>query len=352
MSSGTLAHTNPPRLALVMIVRNEGATIARCLRSARDFVDEMILLDTGSTDDTVAIASGLGAKVMHWAWRDDFAAARNEALAQSQADWNLILDGDEWIAGDGAILRQAIQAQAVEGCFVGRLPVKSQLEASDGDGGIAAPPACFTSWLPRLLPRGVRYEGRIHEQPQSDLPRRDLQVEIGHDGYLPEQKLRKKGRNRQLLLLALAEDPENAYLNYHLGKDYDVYNEFSEAIPCYERALRSVQAGQGWRIDLIVRILVCLRAVGHDDLAYQLAQDEMQNCQQSPDFFFLLAHLNISLARKNPEQALGKYLPMARLSLQFCLNLGERPDIEGAVFGRGSHAATALLALLDQSLAL
>ena len=228
MSTGTLALANPPRLALVMIVRNEGATIARCLRSAIDFVDEMILLDTGSTDDTVAIASGLGAKVMHWAWRDDFAAARNQALAYSQADWNLILDGDEWIAGDGAILRQAIQAQAVEGCFVGRLPVKSQLEAASDASDIAAPPARFTSWLPRLLPRGVRYEGRIHEQPQSDLPRRDLQVEIGHDGYLPEQKLRKKGRNRELLLLALAEDPENAYLNYHLGKDYDVYNEFSE----------------------------------------------------------------------------------------------------------------------------
>jgi glycosyltransferase involved in cell wall biosynthesis len=349
MSSGTLAHTNPPRIALVMIVRNEAATIARCLLSARDFVDEMILLDTGSTDDTVAIASGLGAKVMHWAWRDDFAAARNEALAHSQAEWNLVLDGDEWIAGDGAILRQAIQEQAAEGWFVGRLPVKSQLEAAGEACDIAAPPVCFTSWLPRLLPGDVRYTGRIHEQPQSDLPRRDLALEIGHDGYLPDQKERKKGRNRKLLLLALAEAPENAYLNYHLGKDYDVYSQFAEAIPCYELALRSVEAGQGWRIDLIVRILVCLRAVGHDDLAYQFAQDEMQNCQQSPDFFYLLAHLNISLARKNPEQALGKYLPMARLSLQFCLNLGERPDIEGAVFGRGSHAASELLALIDQS---
>ena len=89
------------RLALVMIARDEARAIARTLESARPFVDRMIVLDTGSVDATREIARGCGAEVHDFAWCDDFAAARNAALAHSDADWNLVLDADEWIE-DGA----------------------------------------------------------------------------------------------------------------------------------------------------------------------------------------------------------------------------------------------------------
>src|SRR5690349_20790912 len=86
------------RLALVMIVRDEAARIARCLDSARPLVDDIVVLDTGSRDDTAAIARVHGARVFAFDWCDDFAAARNAALDYSGADWNLVLDADEWIA--------------------------------------------------------------------------------------------------------------------------------------------------------------------------------------------------------------------------------------------------------------
>jgi len=84
-----------------MIARDEAAVIARALESARPHVDAMLVLDTGSVAGTREIAAAAGARVEAFAWCDDFAAARNAALAHSDGDWNLILDADEWIE-DGA----------------------------------------------------------------------------------------------------------------------------------------------------------------------------------------------------------------------------------------------------------
>ena len=91
-------------VALVMIVRNEARCIERCLHSAKPWVDEILVLDTGSTDATRELAAACGARVLSADWADDFSAARNRALAATEASWRLILDADEWIAGGQASL--------------------------------------------------------------------------------------------------------------------------------------------------------------------------------------------------------------------------------------------------------
>jgi glycosyltransferase involved in cell wall biosynthesis len=85
-------------LSLAMIVKNESATIERALNCAKLFADEMIVVDTGSTDDTVAKAEAMGAKVRHFGWIDDFAAARNYSFSQCTMDWIIWLDGDDLIS--------------------------------------------------------------------------------------------------------------------------------------------------------------------------------------------------------------------------------------------------------------
>lgn len=360
-----------PRLALVMIVRNEAATIARCLRSARPWVDEMVVLDTGSTDDTVAIARGLGAQLHRSVWRDDFSQARNEALSHSRADWNLVLDADEWIAGGGGLLRQAVQqAASGAGLFVGLLPVHSRFNLRAGPGAaqddpvppadVPRPPpetaepdsglAVACSWLPRLLPAGVRYAGRVHEQPQSALPRRRLAVEIGHDGYLQHKLAQKAGRNRQLLQAALVDEPDNPYLHYQLGKDFDVYREYTQALPCYEQALHLVPPGEAYRHDLVLRMVYCLKKAGLLEIGQQFAEDEMANWPHSPDFFFVLADLLIDRAVAEPARAAADFLPLAEGCLLRCLAIGDAPQLEGAVQGRGSHLAARNLALVRQAM--
>ncbi|MBC7682897.1 MAG: glycosyltransferase, partial [Ferruginibacter sp.] len=93
------------RTALIVIARDEAPRIARLLRSVAPWVDGMWVLDTGSQDATARIAADCGAHVHAWAWRDDFAAARNAVLALSSADWHLVLDADEWLISGGEALQ-------------------------------------------------------------------------------------------------------------------------------------------------------------------------------------------------------------------------------------------------------
>lgn len=330
-----------PRIALVMIARDEARCVARCLRSVRPWVDDLIVLDTGSCDDTVALAKSEGALVHHFTWVNDFAAARNAALACSDADWNLILDADETLQEGGALIA-ALRHQAPD--FVGRVDVRSSYVAEGAGLQQSA-----SSWLPRLLPKGVRYEGRIHEQPVSDLPRRDLAVTIQHDGYMPEQMQAKSTRNQQLLNMAVAESPQDPYLHYQLGKDEEVHDRFDSAWQAYARSLQLLGRHQRrdppWRHDLILRSLYTLKAKGQLDEAIHLAETEMPNWPDSPDFYFVLGDVLLDLAMAQPDQA-TEILPMVENAWRQCLNIGENPSLEGAVHGRGSHLARHNLGLL------
>jgi len=93
------------RIALTVIARDEETRIGRLLASVAPWVDAMLVLDTGSQDDTVAVARRHGARVEHCTWCDDFAAARNASLDLAAADWHLVLDADEWLIDGGALLQ-------------------------------------------------------------------------------------------------------------------------------------------------------------------------------------------------------------------------------------------------------
>ncbi|MFM7370726.1 MAG: glycosyltransferase family 2 protein, partial [Sphaerospermopsis kisseleviana] len=97
------------KLSLCMIVKNEEAALPRCLESVQSLVDEIVVLDTGSTDKTPEIAQQFGAKLHYFQWCNDFSAARNEALKYVTGDWVLVLDADEVLAPEIAPqIREAI----------------------------------------------------------------------------------------------------------------------------------------------------------------------------------------------------------------------------------------------------
>lgn len=327
------------RVALVMIVRDEARCLARCLASVRPWVDEMVVVDTGSTDATPRIARDAGARLLHFDWVDDFAAARNAALAAAESPWRLLLDGDEWVEAGGEAIA-ALRGQAPD--FVGLVTVSSRIDSAGTQED--AP-----SWLPRVLPRGVLYEGRIHEQPVSTLPRRRLPLVLGHDGYLGAQMRDKAGRNERLLRLALAERPGDAYLLYQLGKDLEVRGEFAAAAPHYEAAGSAGQTQAAWRHDLVVRWLFTLKKLGRFEAALQLAEAEMPHWDASPDFFFTLGDLLLDWALAEPARA-GELLPMIESSWLKAIEIGERPELPDSVRGRGSFLAAHNLAAFHASL--
>lgn len=326
-------------LALVMIVRDEARCIQRCLASARAWVDEMVVLDTGSRDATPALAAAAGARVVRGEWRDDFAWARNQALALTEAPWRLVLDADEWI-GAGAESLAALRAQPAQ--TIGLVRVVSAVDAA---GAVHAAP----SWLPRLLPRGVVYEGRIHEQPVGALPRRRLDLVVGHDGYLAAQRDAKQGRNERLLRRALQEHPGDAYYHYQLAKDLEVRGRFADALPHYEEAHRAGDARAAWRHDLVLRLLFTLKKCARFERAMALAEAERPHWGESPDFFFTLGDLLLDHAVAAPAQA-GALLPMIESSWLRAVAIGERPELPDSVQGRGSFLAAQNLAGYYESL--
>jgi len=326
-------------MALVMIARNEARCIARCLDSVREHVDSMLVLDTGSDDDTARIAREAGARVAHFAWRDDFAAARNAVLEMADADWSLVLDADEWLVDGAAALRELRGAEP----FVGVIRVDNLF------GADAAAPSCSVSWLSRVLPRGVRYSGRVHEQPDATGARRRLGVTVRHDGYLDRVMDGKRGRNDRLLRLALAEHPDDAYLHYQLGRDLELRALYAQALPHYQRAQAGAAPTDPWRHDLLLRLLFTLKKLARHADALALAQQEQDRFGDSPDYCFALGDLLLDWAAHEPARG-RELVPVIEAAWQRAVAIGERPDLPDSVHGRGSFLSAHNLAVLYSGL--
>jgi glycosyltransferase involved in cell wall biosynthesis/predicted Zn-dependent protease len=176
------------RLSLCMIVRNEEAHMRECLAAASEFADEMIVVDTGSTDRTVEIAHQMGARVSVFPWTGDFSAARNASLAHATGDWVLYLDADERMDFfNGARLQRFLESAGTD---VPGFCLRIESEARHRHSGV-----WMSHYYPRVFRRapGVRFEGALHEQVFDSegpvctrAPR--LPVVIQHLGYADLQK--------------------------------------------------------------------------------------------------------------------------------------------------------------------
>lgn len=204
-------------VSLCVIAKNEAANLARCLRSAQGVVADVVVLDTGSTDDTVAIAAACGARVFHAAWENDFSKARNAAIAHAQCGWILVLDADEEL---GPGWREGLEAVLATTDAAGfRVIVENLLPAVD----VAR---VAEARLVRLFRNaaGYRYENAIHEQVRGPIERlggrvEDLDLRLVHHGYVSStaQGVSRAARNVALLLEEVRRRPRDAWVHYHLG---------------------------------------------------------------------------------------------------------------------------------------
>lgn len=324
----------PFAVALVVIARNEAPRIRRLLDSMRPWVDRMLVLDTGSSDATAAIAVAAGAEVASFAWVDDFSAARNAALDSCRADWHVVMDADEWLIEGGAALA-ALRDSKPD--FVGTLVQCNPFDTGQGE-------QTSSLRISRILPGSVRYAGRVHEQPQHTLPVRPLPVRVGHDGYRAPALAAKQGRNAALLRLMLAEQPSDAYLWYQLGKEHNVYEEYEAAEHAFAQAERHAQGASSWWADLAPRRLFGFKCLGAHADGINWAFTQIPHCGDNTDFQFALGDLLLDAAASHPAQA-GELLPLAEACWRRCLALGEQGG-DFAVAGRGSYFAAHNLALI------
>lgn len=202
-----------PKISLCMIVKNEAQWLPRCLNSVKGFVNEMIIVDTGSTDETVKIAEAHGANVVHQPWNDDFSESRNYALKHATGDWILHLDADEeLVQEDIPLVKQLIKNKETNGVYC---LFYSTQKVSSG---------CSQFYLPRLFRNniGIYYRGRIHETPVIPGNISFSNIRIIHRGYsLDEATMAtKRRRNASILLQELRKNPEDVAVHFYLAKNY------------------------------------------------------------------------------------------------------------------------------------
>lgn len=194
-----------PDLSVCLIVRDEAARLSACLASVRDLGAEIVVVDTGSTDGTPALAREAGAKVAEIAWPHDFSAARNASLALATGRWILVLDADETLSPDSAAaLRRIVAGPADHACA---LIQRNALAADAGHVAVR---------IVRLFPNRpeVRFERPIHEQVNTSLERVgvrivDTEIAFDHSGYADARIMPAKlARNRALIEAALAREPD------------------------------------------------------------------------------------------------------------------------------------------------
>lgn len=236
------------RISLCMIVRDEAALLGRCLDSAMPWVDEVVVVDTGSTDDTVAIATGRGARLGHFSWCDDFAAARNASVDLATGDWVLCLDADEAItAATAPRLRDLVVGGRSE---AGRARAFTLVIRSETALGTTED---VQARLWENVP-GLRFRGAIHETIEAS-PGTVLAIAttttvvVDHLGYAPglmeaRDKLR---RNAGILSAAIAADPLDAYLRYKAAQHALTDGDFTTAAQEGEAAVRISASGHASR---------------------------------------------------------------------------------------------------------
>ncbi|MCA1984232.1 glycosyltransferase family 2 protein [Nocardioides nematodiphilus] len=275
-------------ISLTMIVRDEARVLARCLESVKGLVDEIVVVDTGSSDDTVAIAESYGATVHHFTWIDDFSAARNHALAHATHPWRLVLDADEWIVDRDAAKTLFDELGQSVPTFLGTVDLLESRE----DGTLNE--AAATSRLARLLPREASWRGRVHEQPHPELNALRLGLRIGHDGYLAANKERKEGRNTALLVASIEEDPQNPYLWFQLGNEFYARDRPDDALPHLVQAYNLLHPSEGpapeqrpWAHGLTLRLVLTLTRLGRHEEASGLCDIEADAWPDSPDFHYV-----------------------------------------------------------------
>ena len=287
-------------LSLSMIVRNEEARLAACLASVKGLADELVVVDTGSTDGTIAVAEAAGARVERIEWPGDFAPARNRAMDFLSGDWVLVLDADEQLRPEVIPSLKALMAQ----------PDVLVINLLRLELGAAMAPYSNVSRLFRRHP-GIRwskpYHSMIDDSVQVLLEQEThwriadcREPAILHDGYRPEllAGTDKAERLRQAMQSELERHPGDPYASAKLGGLLISDGQHQEAVALLRRALD---------------------------------QDSMQDGER----YELLLHLALAVTPSEPGEAIALYRKALEISLDTRITLGARLNLAARLMEQG-----------------
>jgi glycosyltransferase involved in cell wall biosynthesis len=332
------------RLSLCMIVKDEEEMLPGCLAPVADAVDEIIVVDTGSSDRTVEIAESFGAKVLHFPWNGSFSDARNVGLDAATGDWLMYLDADEHMEpGDARKLRSLVGRTWREGFHL----VETNY-TGDEDTGTAVTHLALRVF--RNRPE-YRFEGKIHEQKSARMPNylperfEATSIRLRHYGYLKNRiSAKEKSRRNIELLLEEARENPTPFTEFNLGSEYMMLGDAKRSAEHFDRSWEQLHAGEqtwtsaGYAPILASRIAMARRAAGRIDDAREALEVGIAAMPDHTDLYLELAHC--ARAEGNLEEA-------ERL-VRHCLALGDAPARYTAIAGSGTFLALSFLAELAE----
>jgi tetratricopeptide (TPR) repeat protein len=276
------------KVSLTMIVRNEEDHLRPCLESARALFDEIVIVDTGSTDRTKEIAREFGAKVFDFVWVDDFAAARNEALAHASGDYAFWLDADDVIDPPQRDKLKALLAGLSgddEAAYVVRCACDP---APDGTGGNTVVDHI------RLFPvrNDVRWTYRVHEQilpalEQANVPVRWTDLVVRHTGYTDSAvRARKLDRDTRILLRELEDRPDDPFVLFNLGSTAIMRKNWNAALGYLKRSLAGSAPTDTITLKLFALIARTHQMLGDSRQALQTCADGLTLDAEDAELWF------------------------------------------------------------------
>ncbi|WP_311080308.1 glycosyltransferase [Paenibacillus polymyxa] len=316
-------------IALCMIVKNEEQYLRRCLDSVKHKVNQIIIVDTGSTDATVDIGKEYTKEIYNFTWINDFSAARNEAIKYATSDYILIMDADEYLDKDSDL-----QADVSSGSDYYFLRVHNIL--SEGRQIDHTSVRLFANH------RGLFFRNRLHEHLNTLDEDKSFTKDFGnsavyHTGYTDEmmQDRDKQKRNLPLMLQEVKENP-NAYNLFNMGRTYKWIGEYEKAIQYFQRAY-PLSANLTIVPELLSNLSQCLVSLNRKTEALQVLNDATVLYPNETD----LLHVHALLFKE-----LG-YVKDATLRMESCLKLGDQGLT--VTEGNGSYMAHYRLAELHES---
>ncbi|MDR6883465.1 glycosyltransferase family 2 protein [Bacillus sp. 3255] len=279
-------------LSLCMIVKNEEKVLDRCLDSVKDLVDEIIIIDTGSTDSTKEIARKYTDKIYDFVWVNDFSAARNEGVAKATGKWILIMDADEYVEqADILHLREMLAKETP------REDVVLNIKIISFTGDSLAESSILESTTDRIFPnhKGIIFSRPIHEQLVSihdaQLKRYPISFRIYHTGYLKEvlQEKNKNERNMAIFEQMKKDGKFTAYDYFTLANEYHSQKDYKKAAYYYQRGFNGCNPNFQWYIHCLAGLISSLFNSGNMKEAWDLVESKLSQFRGYPEFHCIRA---------------------------------------------------------------
>ncbi|MGJ3204182.1 tetratricopeptide repeat-containing glycosyltransferase family 2 protein [Geobacillus thermoleovorans] len=303
------------KISACLITKNEEKNIERCINSFKDIVQEIIVVDTGSEDETVALAKRLGANVYHFEWNNSFADARNFAIEKARGDWIIFLDADEYFYGDCAKLLPQIleQLKDYEGLLIKFKDFDEDSKKQIQEGTLL-----------RVFKNApyIRYKGNIHEtvfnkrQKMKLANIRDSGVEIHHTGYSLNKIKLKAQRNLELLLKEIENNSSNKMIYYYLSDCYQILGDYEKAIEYAKLFIKTGTVALGYRTKPYHNIIKSMQKLGaSSEQLEETIKDFIKKFPNHPDFYRYLGILY--LEQKKYSSALQYLLKTIELNEKY-----------------------------------